>query len=48
MPVVFDRDNCWQWMEDRPVAELNQMMQPVDAECFDIERITPIQPTLFG
>ena len=48
MPVVFDRDNCWQWMEDRPVTELNQMMQPVDAECFDIERITPIQPTLFG
>lgn len=48
MPVVFDRDNAWQWMEDRPLSELKTMMQPVGAEFFDIERITPIQPTLFG
>lgn len=48
MPVIFDRDNAWQWMEDRPLAELKTMTQPVDAEFFDIERITPIQPTLFG
>ena len=37
MPVVFDKYNCWQWMEDRPLNELNQLMTPVDAEYFDIE-----------
>lgn len=37
MPVVFDRYNCWQWMEDRPPKELDQMLAPVDADYFDIE-----------
>lgn len=37
MPVVLDRYNCWQWMEDRPVSELNQLMSPVEAAFFDIE-----------
>ena len=37
MPVVFDRYNCWQWMEDRPLDELDQMLAPVDAEYFNIQ-----------
>ena len=37
MPVVFDRYNCWQWMEDRSLDELDQMLAPVDAEYFDIQ-----------
>ena len=47
MPVVFDRYNCWQWMEDRPLDELNQLMAPVDADCFDIECLDP-QMSLFS
>ena len=49
MPVVFDRYNCWQWMEDRPLDELDQMMAPVDAEYFDIKCADPklSQLTLF-
>ena len=46
MPVVFDRYNCWQWMEDRPLNELDQMLAPVDADYFDIECLDP-QQTLF-
>ena len=41
MPVVFDRYNCWQWLEDRPPDELDQMLAPVDAEYFDIECLDP-------
>lgn len=37
MPVILDKGNCWQWMEDRPLYELNQMLAPVDADFFDIE-----------
>ncbi len=47
MPVVFDRYNCWQWMEDRPPEELNQLMAPVDADCLDIECVDP-QMSLFS
>lgn len=36
MPVVFVKENCWQWMEDRPLAELRELMQPIPRECFDI------------
>ena len=46
MPVVFDKYNCWQWMEDRPLDELEQMMAPVDADYFDIECLDK-QPALF-
>lgn len=46
MPVVFDRYNCWQWMEDRPPEELDQMLAPVDADFFDIECLDA-QQTLF-
>lgn len=46
MPVVFDRYNCWQWMEDRPLDELDQMLVPVDSDYFDIECLDP-QRTLF-
>ena len=46
MPVIFDRNNCWQWMEDRPLSEINQLMAPVDAEYFNIECLDP-QRTLF-
>ncbi|MBQ4512196.1 MAG: SOS response-associated peptidase [Anaerolineaceae bacterium] len=46
MPVVLDRYNCWQWMEDRPLDELDQLLSPVDAEYFDIECLDP-QRTLF-
>ena len=46
MPVVFDKYNCWQWMEDRPLDELEQMMAPVDADYFDIECLDT-QPALF-
>ena len=49
MPVVFDKGNCWQWMEDRPISELNQLLSPVDADYFDIECQDKqlSQPTLF-
>ncbi|MBR6090740.1 MAG: SOS response-associated peptidase [Anaerolineaceae bacterium] len=46
MPVVFDKYNCWQWMEDRPLDELDQMLVPVDADYFNIECLDP-QRTLF-
>ena len=46
MPVVFDKYNCWQWIEDRPLDELEQMMAPVDADYFDIECLDA-QPALF-
>lgn len=46
MPVIFDRYNCWQWMEDRPLDELDQMLSPVDSEYFNIECLAP-QQTLF-
>ena len=46
MPVVFDRYNCWQWMEDRPLDELDQMLVPVDAEYFDIQCLDSLS-TLF-
>lgn len=36
MPVVFDRTNCWQWMEERPLDEVRQMLLPVPAERFEI------------
>ena len=41
MPVIFDRYNCWQWMEDRPPDELDRMLVPVDADYFDIECLDP-------
>ena len=46
MPVIFDKYNCWQWMEDRPLDELDQMLMPIDAEYFDIECMDP-QRSLF-
>ena len=46
MPVVFDHYNCWQWMEDRPLDELDQMLAPADAKYFDIECLDP-QVALF-
>ena len=46
MPVIFDRYNCWQWMENRPLDELDQMLQPLEADYFDIECVDP-QRSLF-
>ncbi len=31
MPVIFDSSTCWQWLEDKPVAELQTMLSPYPA-----------------
>ena len=36
MPVIFNKENCWQWMEDRPLSEINELMQPIPAHFFEI------------
>lgn len=36
MPVILTKENCWQWMEDRPASELQQLLAPLPAECFEI------------
>ena len=28
MPVILDAEHCWAWLEDRPVRELQSMLQP--------------------
>ena len=37
MPVILTRENCWQWMEDRPFSELHQLLQGLGTEYFKIE-----------
>ncbi len=40
MPVILDRDHCWQWMEDRPAAELQQLLMPYDPEAMTVRMAT--------
>lgn len=39
MPVIFDAENCWEWLEDKPVKELQPLLQSYPAE----RMATPIQ-----
>ena len=32
MPVILDASNCWSWLENRPVQELQGMLVPYPAE----------------
>ncbi len=32
MPVMLDKENCWEWLEDRPVTELTEMLKPYPSE----------------
>lgn len=32
MPVIFDAEHCWQWLENRPIAELQALLVPYPAE----------------
>lgn len=32
MPMIFDMDTCWQWLEERAPAALQAMLQPYPAE----------------
>ncbi len=32
MPVILGLDRCWKWMEDRPPADLQQLLVPYDPE----------------
>jgi putative SOS response-associated peptidase YedK len=32
MPVILDRNNCWEWLADKPDSELAGLMKPYPAE----------------
>jgi putative SOS response-associated peptidase YedK len=32
MPVIFDAESCWSWLEDKPVKELQPLLQPYPTE----------------
>jgi putative SOS response-associated peptidase YedK len=32
MPVILDRNNCWEWLADKPENELAEMLKPYSAE----------------
>lgn len=32
MPVILDSTNCWSWLEDQPVTQLQKMLEPYPAE----------------
>jgi len=35
MPVILNKENCWKWLELRPVTELSAMLSPYPAEDMD-------------
>ncbi len=42
MPVILDREHYWEWLEDRPLPELQRMLVPYPAENMDKpERVDP-------
>jgi putative SOS response-associated peptidase YedK len=32
MPVILDRNNCWEWLSDKPESELAGLMKPYPAD----------------
>ena len=32
MPVILDRNNCWEWLEDKPDNKLFELLRPYPAE----------------
>jgi len=32
MPVILDKETCWQWLEDRPEIELTSLLKPYPSE----------------
>lgn len=35
MPVILNKENCWKWLENRPVSELTGLLRPYPAEDMD-------------
>ena len=35
MPVILNKENCWKWLEHRPVPELSALLNPYPAEDMD-------------
>lgn len=44
MPVILDTSTCWQWLENRPIPELQRMLAPYPAEKMAVP--VRIDPTL--
>lgn len=32
MPVILDRNNCWEWLADKPENELSELLKPYPAD----------------
>ncbi len=42
MPVIFDRESCWKWLEDRRIPELQPLLAPYPADkmtAFPVSRL---------
>jgi putative SOS response-associated peptidase YedK len=35
MPVILDRNNCWEWLADKPEKELSELLKPYPAEAMN-------------
>ena len=32
MPVILDRNNCWEWLSEKPENELANLLKPYPSE----------------
>ena len=42
MPVILDAENCWAWLEDRPIKELQSMLKSYPSE--KMGKPVPVNP----